>query len=141
MIHWIYLIIFHGFSSISLKLRRQTDEKWRKINVHSNWKFLFNFLPFLSNGSVSSFSFSSCIVDTEEIFETFYLNSAVFSLWGVSIFMAQKFNFQTSFMILFTWLFFFCNTKKSNMVKLASKLDDSIKIQVCDMLYNVMVLI
>ena len=77
---------------------------------------LFDFLPFLSNGSVSSFSFSSCIVDTEEIFETFYLNSAVFSLWGVSIFMAQKFNFQTSFMILFIslWLSYFCNTKKSN---------------------------
>ena len=36
IIQVLFIIIFHGFSSISLKLRRQMDEKWRKINIHSN---------------------------------------------------------------------------------------------------------
>ena len=104
---------------------------------------LLNFLPFLSNGSVSSFSFSSCIVDTEEIFETFYLKLCGFLTMSSIDFYGAKVQFSNIIhdFIHFTLTIFFCNTKKSNMVKLASKLDDSIKIQVCDMLYNVMVLI
>ena len=75
---------------------------------------LLNFLPFLSNGSVSSFSFSSCIVDTEEIFETFYLKLCGFLTMSSIDFYGAKVQFSNIIhdFIHFTLTIFFLQYEK-----------------------------